>query len=66
MTAEEAVSLNLGRFWGNDAIASSITRLDITPEKYLFKTNDTSDSKEYILFAKTLMQVKNDGYFCNG
>ena len=62
LTAEEAVSLNLGRFWGNDAIASSITRLDITPEKYLFKTNDTSDSKEYILL-QNVNAGENDGYF---
>ena len=62
LTAEEAVSLNLGRFWGNDAIASSITRLDTTPEKYLFKTNDTSDSKEYILL-QNVNAGENDGYF---
>ena len=63
LTAEEAASLGLVRVVGNTYLGVAAgNRLDTTPEKYLFKTNDTSDSKEYILL-KNVNAGENDGYF---
>ncbi|MBE7038743.1 MAG: hypothetical protein E7404_07580 [Ruminococcaceae bacterium] len=37
-------------------------RLDTTPQKYLFKTADTTDTKEYVLL-KSVNAKEGDGYF---
>ena len=70
-TAEEYTALNLSAplrdygqrqalIWaGGPAVEN---RLDISPSKYLFKTDSADDAKEYILL-KSVNAGENDGYF---
>lgn len=66
LSVDEVTRLGFGRFWGNDAVwGSSSTdrpKLDTAPAKYLFKTADTTDKKEYILL-QNVNAGENDGYF---
>ena len=68
-TEEEYKALNLEtklvNYWKPGVLDEQVAvadRLDTTPAKYLFKTNDTADSKEYIIL-KNVNAGANDGYF---
>ena len=68
-TKEEYNALNLETplkyYWSTTPLNNQVSvdnRLDTTPTKYLFKTADTTDSKEYIIL-KSVNAGADDGYF---
>lgn len=68
-TKEEYDALNLETplkyYWSTTPLNNQVSvdnRLDTTPTKYLFKTADTTDSKEYIIL-KSVNAGADDGYF---
>ena len=68
-TAEEYTALNLETplkyYWSTTPLNNQVSvdnRLDTTPTKYLFKTADTTDSKEYIIL-QSVNAGADDGYF---
>lgn len=68
-TSDELAALNLSvpliSYYSDTALATKVaidSRLDTAPKKYLFKTADTADTKEYILL-KSVNAGENDGYF---
>ncbi len=68
-TKEEYDALNLETkllyYWHPSVLIDQVAvadRLDTTPTKYLFKTADTTDNKEYIIL-KSVNAGADDGYF---